>query len=51
MKKGVNLDELQKEAERLVKLLQEREPGLATWNGAVLDQLRALKALIHAAGL
>ena len=28
----VNLDELQVEAQRLVKLLEDRQPGLMTWH-------------------
>ena len=31
-KPGVNLDELQQEAEKLVVLLKNRQPGLPSWN-------------------
>lgn len=51
MKKGVNLDELQVEAEKLVKLLQDREIGLAMWNEAMQERLQKLRDLIRQAGL
>lgn len=48
---GVDLDKLQREAEKLLKLLQDRQPGLATWNKFLSDQLKELKRLIGQAGL
>lgn len=48
-KKGVNLDELQAEAEKLVVLLKEREPGLMSWNMCVRERLEGLHKLISQA--
>lgn len=50
-KKGLQFDELRREAEKLLELLREPEPGYATWNEFLAERLRALKALIIAAGL
>ena len=30
--KGINLDKLQGEAEKLLSLLKDRQPGLMAWN-------------------
>ena len=42
----MNFDHLQSEAERLVVLLKERHPGLATWCQAVRDRLDAIQDLV-----
>lgn len=44
-KKGVNLDELQQEAEKLLALLNDRQPGLMTWNEFLHERLHSLHAL------
>lgn len=49
--RGVDLKRLQQEAERLVKLLQVGEVGLASWNIMLREQLKILKELIQEAGL
>jgi uncharacterized membrane-anchored protein len=44
-KEGVNLDDLQGEAERLLALLKDRQPGHATWHSFLEERLRKLHAL------
>lgn len=44
-KKGVNLDELQQEAEKLLSLLNDRQPGLMTWNEFLHERIKKLHAL------
>ena len=43
--KGINLDELQQEAEKLVSLLKDRQPGLMTWNEFIQERLQNLHRL------
>lgn len=43
--KGIDLDELQGEAEKLVSLLKDRQPGLMTWNDFMRERLEALHSL------
>lgn len=44
-KKGVNLDDLQQEAEKLLFLLKDRQPGLMTWNERLHERLQNLHKL------
>ena len=44
-KKGVNLDELQQETEKLLALLKDRQPGLMTWNEFLHERLQNLHTL------
>ena len=48
-KKGINLDELQTETEKLLSLLKDRQPGLYTWNTFMFERLAILKGLIDKA--
>ena len=41
----VNLDELQSEAEKLVILLKDRQPGLMTWHDWLNNRLERLHQL------
>ena len=43
--KGVNLDDLQQETEKLLALLKDREPGLMTWNEFLHERLQNLHKL------
>lgn len=43
--KGVDLDELQEEAEKIVALLKDRHPGLITWNNLLLERVQNLHGL------
>lgn len=45
----IDLDELQKEAEKLVALLTEREPGLMAWNMCIRERLESLHKLLSKA--
>lgn len=42
----IDLDRLQQEAENLLSLLKNRQPGLATWNTAATDRFKGLAKLI-----
>lgn len=42
---GNSLDELQVEAEKLLSLLRDRQPGLVTWNKFLLQRLETLHNL------
>jgi len=42
---GVNLDELQQEVEKLLALLNDRQPGLMTWNEFMWERLQNLHKL------
>ena len=46
---GVDLDELQREAEMLVSLLKDRHPGLMTWNVFFHQRLETLQGMISEA--
>ena len=48
-KKGINLDELQQETEKLLALLKERETGYASWHELMHERLTNLHALISQA--
>jgi hypothetical protein len=41
-KPGVSLDELQSEAEKLVALLKDRQPGLVTWNTLMNERVESI---------
>lgn len=43
--KVLDLDELQQEAQKLVALLKDRQPGLMTWNEMVRDRLTSIHAM------
>lgn len=43
--KGVNLDELKQEAEKLLALLKDPQPGLMAWNGFMQERLQNLQKL------
>jgi len=43
------LDELEREADLLLRLLKDRHPGLMTWNDFLGTRLRNLRKLIHEA--
>lgn len=43
--KGINLDDLQRETEKLSGLLKDRQPGLITWNEALREQLQKMHQL------
>jgi hypothetical protein len=45
-REGIDLNELQREAERLTMLLQDRHPGLWAWNDMLLRQAQKLKAIL-----
>ncbi len=44
-KKGINLDDLQQETEKLLALLNDRQPGLMSWNEFVQERLQNLYKL------
>ncbi len=44
-KKGVDLNELQGEVERMLELLKNRQPGLATWNSWMKERMEGLHRL------
>jgi hypothetical protein len=43
---GINLDELQRETQRLLNLLKNREPGLMTWNTFLRDQIVGMRSML-----
>ena len=45
MRDTIDLDELQAEAEKLVALLEDRHPGLMTWNMFLQQRLQNLRRL------
>jgi hypothetical protein len=47
--RGASLDELQTEAEKLLSLLKDRQPGLATWNMFLYERLQNLYKLTRQA--
>lgn len=50
-KRKINFDKLQEDAEKLVSLLKDRQPGLFTWNAFLHERLRNLRRLTsHALG-
>lgn len=44
-KRGINLDELQQEVEKLLSLLRDRQPGLMCWNEFLHERIKNLHAL------
>jgi uncharacterized protein YlxW (UPF0749 family) len=44
--KKINLDELQREVEKLQALLNDRQPGHMSWNQLLHERLQNLHALI-----
>jgi hypothetical protein len=44
--RGIDLNQLEQEAEKLLQLLRDRHPGLSVWNDALLFRLRSLDACI-----
>lgn len=51
MNGGINLDDLQQVAEKLVALLKDRQLGLMSWNAAMYERLKEMKALIEKSGI
>jgi len=45
----MDLDKLQAEAEKLVALLKDRQPGLMTWNGFLAERLTNIREMIKEA--
>ena len=44
-KKGIDLDKLQQETEKLLALLKDRQLGMMTWNGFLQERLTNLHEL------
>lgn len=44
--KGIDLDALQVCCEKTLVLLEDRQPGLATWNGFLSENLQEMRRLI-----
>lgn len=44
-KKGISLDDLQQETEKLLALLADRQPGLMTWNEFLQERLQNIHKL------
>lgn len=51
MPKGIDLDELEEQAKKLLILLQERGTGIAAWHMFLVERLKEIKKLIEDAGL
>jgi len=47
----MNLDELQKETEKLLSLLKDRQTGMYTWNEFLSERLSNIKKMIDAVGI
>lgn len=47
----MDIEELKREVQSLMRLLNDPEPGLMTWNSMVCDRLRKLRHMIEAAGI
>jgi hypothetical protein len=47
----MNLDELQEEAQKLLKLLEDRQIGTMGWNMFMTERLQKIKQLIENAGI
>ena len=43
--KAINLDDLEEEAKKLLSLLENRQPGLMTWNGFMRERVESLHKL------
>ena len=48
---NMNLDELQKETERPLALLKDRQPGIMTWNDFMRERLQSVVDLAASAGI
>ena len=44
--KGISLDELQQEADKLLKLLDDRHPGTFVWNMFMMERLKNIRRII-----
>lgn len=42
--KQINLDQLERETEKLLALLKDRQPGLSTWNEFLFKQIEKIRA-------
>jgi hypothetical protein len=49
--KPMNLDELEKETEKLLSLLRDRQPGLFTWRGFMKERLENIVRMAAQAGV
>jgi hypothetical protein len=47
----MNLDELEKETEKLLSLLRDRQPGLFTWHGFMKERLENIVRMAAKAGI
>lgn len=47
----MNLEKLQEETEKLLALLQDRQPGLMTWNMFLKERLESVVTLAAEAGI
>ena len=47
----MNLDEVQTEVEKLLSLLNDRQPGTMTWNSFLSERLHTIHGLIEKAGI
>lgn len=45
-RQSINLDDLQEQAEKLVALLRDRQPGLISWHMFLAERLKNLRAMI-----
>jgi hypothetical protein len=44
-RRGISLDDLQQETEKLLDLLKDRQPGIMTWNEFMHERLANLHRL------
>lgn len=47
MKKEIDLNALQKEAEKLLLLLNDRHPDLMTWNTFLYERIENIRKLVN----
>lgn len=47
----MNLNELQAEVEKLLALLQDRQPGLMSWNMLLNERLQSIQKMIESSGV
>lgn len=47
----MNLDELHAEVRKLLSLLDDRQPGLISWNMFLEERLKSIAKMIEAAGI
>lgn len=48
---NMNLDELQKEIEKLLVLLKDRQQGMMSWNMFLEERLKNIHKMIESAGI